>query len=102
VFCFPSLDEGSAKVTYEAMACGLPVIVTPEAGAVARPQMEGIIVPCQTIEPLMAALTQFYEDRGLAAEMGLRARRRAEQFTWEHYQASLVAFYRRVRSVRPD
>ncbi|MBW1918526.1 MAG: glycosyltransferase family 4 protein [Deltaproteobacteria bacterium] len=99
VFCFPSLDEGSAKVTYEAMASGLPVIVTPEAGSVARHGIEGLIVPSQTVEPLMASLSQFYEDRGLAAEMGLRARHRAEQFTWEHYRAGLVYFYRRVSGI---
>ncbi|MFP3867192.1 MAG: glycosyltransferase family 4 protein [Desulfobacteraceae bacterium] len=96
VFCFPSLDEGSAKVTYEAMACGLPVIVTPEAGSVARHEVEGLIVPRQTVEPLMAALIQLYENRTLAAEMGWQARQRAEQFTWEHYRASLVAFYHQV------
>lgn len=96
VFCFPSLDEGSAKVTYEAMACGLPVIVTPEAGSVARHGIEGLIVPAQAVEPLMEALTQLYENRGMAAEMGLRARQRAEQFTWEHYRADLIGFYRRA------
>src|SRR4029079_10183271 len=35
VFVFPSLFEGSAVVTYEALACGLPSLVTPNAGAVA-------------------------------------------------------------------
>ena len=29
VFVFPSLFEGSAVVTYEALACGLPSVVTP-------------------------------------------------------------------------
>ena len=36
VFVFPSLFEGSAVVTYEALACGLPSIVTPAAGSVVR------------------------------------------------------------------
>jgi glycosyltransferase involved in cell wall biosynthesis len=40
VLVLPSLVEGSAKVTYEAMACGVPVIVTPNAGAVARDRRE--------------------------------------------------------------
>ncbi len=30
VFVFPSLFEGSAVVTYEALACGLPSVVTPQ------------------------------------------------------------------------
>lgn len=98
VFCFPSLDEGSAKVTYEAMACGLPVVVTPEAGSVARHGVEGLIIPCQQVEPLMAALTTLYENRKLAKEMGTKARQRAEHFTWARYQTDLIAFYRQVSS----
>ena len=34
VHVFPSQCEGSAKVTYEAAACGLPQITTREAGDV--------------------------------------------------------------------
>ena len=41
---FPSQWEGSAKVTYEAAACGLPQITTREAGDVVRNGIEGIIV----------------------------------------------------------
>ncbi|HEX8203066.1 MAG TPA: glycosyltransferase, partial [Isosphaeraceae bacterium] len=40
VFVFPSLFEGSAVVTYEALACGLPCVVTPSAGSVARDGIE--------------------------------------------------------------
>ena len=49
VFVFPSLFEGSAVVTYEAMACGLPCIVTAEAGSVARHGRDGLIVPARDV-----------------------------------------------------
>ena len=45
VFVFPSLFEGSAVVTYEALACGLPCVVTPSAGSVVRDGVEGFLVP---------------------------------------------------------
>ena len=44
VFVFPSLFEGSAVVTYEALACGLPSVLTPNAGGVARDGIEGFVV----------------------------------------------------------
>ncbi len=50
VFVFPSLFEGSAVVTYEAMACGLPCIVTAEAGSVVRHGRDGLIVPARDVD----------------------------------------------------
>ncbi len=44
VHVFPSQCEGSAKVTYEAAACGLPQITTREAGDVVTDGVEGILV----------------------------------------------------------
>src|SRR3954462_1790095 len=42
VHVFPSTCEGSAKVTYEAAACGLPQITTREAGDVVVDGVEGM------------------------------------------------------------
>ena len=44
VFVFPSLFEGSAVVTYEALASGLPCVVTAESGSVVRDGLEGFVV----------------------------------------------------------
>jgi glycosyltransferase involved in cell wall biosynthesis len=41
VFVFPSLEEGGAKVTYEAMASGLPLIATENSGSVMRDGIDG-------------------------------------------------------------
>ena len=96
VFCFPSLHEGSAKVTYEALAAGLPLIVTPEAGSVVRDGQEGLLIPPREVEPLMAALEHLYAHPAQVKEMALLARQRAQEFTWEDYARRLVEFYRRA------
>lgn len=90
VFVFPSLFEGSAVVTYEALACGLPSIVTPSAGSVVRDGLEGLVVPPGEAGPLAGAMERLGRDADLRAEMALAARRRAEAFDWPRYQAGLV------------
>ena len=93
VFCLPSLDEGRTQASFAALAAGLPLVVTPEAGAVARDGQEGLIVPAGQTEPLRAALEHLYRHPDVAAAMGEKARLRAGEFTWEHYAQRLVAFY---------
>jgi glycosyltransferase involved in cell wall biosynthesis len=96
VFCLPSLSEGGAKVTYEALASGLPQIVTPEAGSVVQDGQEGLLIPPRQVEPLMAALERLYTHPDQLQEMSRLARQRAQEFTWEAYARRLVDFYRRA------
>lgn len=100
VFVFPSIQEGSALVTYEAMASGLPVVTTPNAGSVARDEEEGFIVPIRDVDALCTRLERLRSNDALRARMGRAARARAESFTWEHYQARLVTFYERAVAER--
>src|ERR1700726_2838520 len=55
VHVFPSQCEGSAKVVYEAAACGLPQITTREAGDVVNDGVEGIIIQPGNVGDLAAA-----------------------------------------------
>ncbi len=96
LFVFPSLDEGSAKVTYEAMACGLPVVVTANAGSVARDGKDGFIVPPRSVEALMEKILYFYEDRKAIREMGETACQFIQKFTWDHYEETLIQTYQRI------
>ena len=93
VFVFPSLSEGSAKVTHEAMACGLPVIVTPNAGSVARDGEHGIVVPVQDKEALKQAILTLYENEGMREELGRKSRKHIEQYTWENHRKTLIDIY---------
>lgn len=56
VFLLPSLCEGSATVTYEAMMAGCPVICTPNTGAIVENGVTGSIVPVFSVSAVVEAL----------------------------------------------
>ena len=93
VFAFPSLDEGGARVTYEAMASGLPVITTPNAGSLVQDSLDGYIIPIRDPEALAERLQYFYKYPEQAKVMGERGRERIKEFTWERYGENLVKAY---------
>ena len=90
VFVLPSLAEGSAEVTYEAIAAGEPVVTTRAAGSIVRDDVEGRIVPGRDPEALADALEQLVEDRSARDRMAHAARERARDYTWERYGERLV------------
>ena len=59
---FPSLHEGSAFTVFEALASGLPVVTTPNAGSVVRDGEEGYIVPIRDVPALMDRILRLYEN----------------------------------------
>ncbi len=100
VFVFPSLAEGSARATYEAMACGLPVVTTPNSGSVVRDGVDGSIVPAHNVEALMERIAYLYEHRDLAYKMGKAARRSIEEnYTWEKYQERILNLYHKLMAI---
>jgi glycosyltransferase involved in cell wall biosynthesis len=95
-FVYPSLHEGSAIATYEALASGLPVITTPNSGSVVRDGIEGFVVPIRDVEALKEKILLLYRDQRLREEMAHRARERAEEFTWKAYRQRLGAVLHRA------
>jgi glycosyltransferase involved in cell wall biosynthesis len=93
VFVFPSTLEGSSKSVYEALACGLPVITTPNAGSVVRDGADGIVVPADDDEALARALRRLHDDAGLRRAMGRSARERAEEYSWQRYGRAVWSAY---------
>ncbi len=94
VHVFPSQCEGSAKVTYEAAACGLPQITTREAGDVVENGVQGIIIPPADVDALAAAIQRLYDHPEIVERMSLAARERVvENFTWDHFRARLLDAY---------
>ncbi len=86
VFAMPSLIEGFGLTPLEAMATGVPVIVTPPVcETVVRDGIDGWIVPFRDSHAIASRLVQMYEEPELRCEMGANAHRRAQDYSWLKY-----------------
>lgn len=90
VFCLPSLCEGSALVTYEALSAGLPVITTPNSGSIVRDGVEGAIIPAMDAEAIALAVERFLECPETLQRMSAAARARAGFGSTAAYAGRLV------------
>ncbi len=96
ILVLPSLIEGSSLVIYEAMACGLPIIASENAGAVARDGKDGFIIPIKDIEILKEKILLLYENEELRRRMGESAAEYVKQFTWENYHKNIQCAYQEI------
>lgn len=90
IFVLPSLAEGSAGVTYEALAMGLPIVTTKSSGSVVENGIQGYIIPEKDASALANAIASIVEDRTKREQMALAARERARDYTWDKYQQRLM------------
>jgi glycosyltransferase involved in cell wall biosynthesis len=96
VFVHPSLAEGCAVASLEALACGLPMVVTPNAGTVVRDGVDGFIVPACDGPALAEKLEMIVTDRVMRTRMSARAAERARDYSWDAYERRLVAALREL------
>jgi glycosyltransferase involved in cell wall biosynthesis len=96
VFVFPSIEEGSALVNYEAMASGLPVITTFNSGSVVRDKKDGFIIPIRNVEVIKEKIKFMYQNPKKCVQMGKSARKYIENFTWDKYGKRLVGAYKKI------
>jgi glycosyltransferase involved in cell wall biosynthesis len=63
IFVLPSLEEGLVRTACEAMACGLPVVLTPNTGAndFVQPGVNGEIVPIRDPKAIADAVLKWAE-----------------------------------------
>jgi len=102
MFLQMSLHEGSTITIYEALAAGLPVITTPNAGSVVRDGIDGFIVPSRDVGALANRISRLCTEPQLRRRMSANARRRAEQFSWKAYRDRLGDLLRDLAEAAPD
>lgn len=90
VFVFPSNFEGFSLAMLEAMACGLPAIVSEAAsGHDFLDETAGRVVPTDNRDALVDALRWFNDHRDAVAAMRQSARRKMESMTWARYRTAV-------------
>lgn len=91
VFLLPSICEGSATVTYEAMQYGLPLIVTPNTGSLVRHKEEGYIIPPGDSQPLISSIEKILDYADSINTFSKNVLLRAKYATIEAYEERLTA-----------
>lgn len=87
VLVLPSIVEGRALVQQEAMACGLPLIATRNAGGedLIIEGETGFLVPAGSPEAIAEKIDWFLENRDQLPGMSSAARAKAAELTWPAY-----------------
>ncbi len=101
LFVLPSYSENFGVAVVEAMAAGLPVVVTDRV-AIHREiasQRAGLVVKCN-IDRLAGAIRQLLQDRSLSTELGRNGCRLAACFAPSIIAAKLRACYEEILQTR--
>src|SRR5436309_15926178 len=85
VLLLPSVCEGSAMVSYEALSAGLPVLTTPNAGSLVRHGLDGFVLAHDEVDGFVSALTHLASHPDAWVEMSRNAQLRALEGSAERY-----------------
>jgi GalNAc-alpha-(1->4)-GalNAc-alpha-(1->3)-diNAcBac-PP-undecaprenol alpha-1,4-N-acetyl-D-galactosaminyltransferase len=83
VFALPSRHEGTPNALLEAMAAGLPCVISdasPGPLEVVQPDETGLVVPVDDTQALAVALTTLMSNADVRERMGEKARKSVQQF----------------------
>ncbi len=95
----PSLEDTFAQPPAEAMACGLPTIVSSENGTceIITDGVDGMILrdPRDAVT-LAAMIRRLYEDEPFRTSLGEQAAITAQQYTWERNGREIAAIFEEI------
>jgi glycosyltransferase involved in cell wall biosynthesis len=100
VFLLPSLVEGRALVQQEAMSCGLPLIVTANAGGedLVEEGRTGFLVPIRNPGMLAEKIAWFADHRDALDDMSRACMAKASEYTWQRYGEAILSTVRSALS----
>ncbi len=99
-FVMPSIEDGFGIVLSEALACGCPVIATPNSGSVDlfTDSKEGFIVPIQNSQAIKESFEKLLDSSHLRNEMGQRGIEKVESFGgWDEFGKNFEVLIKGLR-----
>ena len=105
VYVSPSLEDAFGLPPLEAMACGLPVIVSSRAGVseLITDGVDGIVLKDpEDVADLAKVISDVRGSAALRSTLGENAARTARQYTWDRNAAQLGALFEQVLEGRQN
>jgi UDP-glucose:(heptosyl)LPS alpha-1,3-glucosyltransferase len=99
VYVCPSLEDAFAFPPFEATACGLPVIVSCQAGVseLISDGVDGLLLrDPRNAESLAGLISKLFGDPALRSRLGENAANTASQYTWERNAEQFRALFEEV------
>ncbi len=96
VLVLPTIEEGSALVTYEARGSGCVLVVSDAAGATCRHMENALLHRAADVDALTQHLTTLHENRGLLEQLRAGSLRTLDEITWKTAGGRLLEVYRQV------
>jgi glycosyltransferase involved in cell wall biosynthesis len=98
IFCLPSRYEPYGLVIQEALAHGLPCIVSDRGALPEIVGRAGLVVAAEDVDALKAAMLELVDDAGLRKQLAEAADEELQGKTWNDVAARLI---RGIRAVAP-
>jgi len=96
----PSYLEGSPLVTYEALAAGLPVLITEDMQPIVEDGKNGFFIKMNDVNDIVDKISWIYENRNWLIEASKMARESALKNTWEIRYSKLIDLYEKLLNER--
>jgi glycosyltransferase involved in cell wall biosynthesis len=96
IFLLPSLCEGSATSTYEALTHGLPVICTKNTGSVISNNKEGFIIETRNSNSIIEKLNYFNENRDKLLKFQKKSFLLSRNYTLGSYEDRFIKFIKTI------
>ena len=104
VFVLPSSNEGMSNTVLEAMACGLPILMTRTGGAeeLVSDGQNGFLLEKASVEDIVGKIRCYLQTPHLIRQHGSSSRKIAEALRWESVAGKYVDLYREVLGTREN
>lgn len=98
IFVLPSLNEGMSNTMLEALASGLPLVVTDTGGTkeLVVDGGNGFIIKMENSDDIAKKIETFLKDKELTRKMGENSRRKAEEMSWKSVAEKYFEIYKKV------
>ena len=94
ILVLPSIAEGRALVQQEAASCGLPIIVTPNAGGedLVEGGVTGHLIPIRSPEKIAEAIIAMTANRKNKVEIKKLCQKKSQAYSWTNYAQKIIHF----------